>query len=755
MTVNFEHDKDQNNFLEEILGEKSLEFVNGRNEHAITALGDPKESPTYSRVLAILDSKDKIPRPTQINAHIYNFWTDENHKRGLWRRTTLKSYQSTDTEWETVLDVDALGEKEGESWVWKGYHLLEQGPGETYDLCLLSLSRGGADATVTREFSLSHKMFLSDLREDTCNNSKLLSMVPFNVPEAKSSVSYKGRDVVLIGTNVGKDSQTDSGYPRTIMEWRRGTELSSARALYTGEKTDVAVSGYISDQRGRGGCIYEWRHRSITFYTSTKAIRKLTATMSDEGEFSLSPCGETESDVGFQDLCVPDDASCSLFATQFLIKPRSEWLGFPAGSLLAVDVESLLEKGADECVSEGLIAPLFVPSDNCSLDDYTGTNQFMIVSTLEDVKIKLVFWKWSSGHWTKVGEENEALIRSASCRPVDSDSNNAFWFTTSGFTQPSKLFLADVEQHGVQCTQPDNMILLKELPQMFNAEGLEVQQFFATSTDGTQVPYFIVGKKPEVMDGSTPTLLYGYGGFEVSLTPSYASVVGSAWLERGGCFVEANIRGGGEYGPKWHRAALKENRQLAYDDFIAVATDLIKRGITSSERLAIRGGSNGGLLMGNMLVQQPKGLWGAVHCAVPLLDMRRFHKLLAGASWMAEYGNPDTEDWENFLHKYSPYHILQQMTTLRHDNDTLSDDSVIDTPILFTTSTRDDRVHPGHARKMVKALIDAKECNRGTIPSPVYYYENIEGGHGGAADNRQQAFMQALAYDFLWNTVGN
>jgi prolyl oligopeptidase len=333
-----------------------------------------------------------------------------------------------------------------------------------------------------------------------------------------------------------------------------------------------------------------------------------------------------------------------------------------------------------------------------------------------------------------VGGDEEGKIRSASCSAVDSKTNDLFWFTTSSYTQPSTLCLADANNGS---GGEDDYIVsqLKSLPEMYDASSLEVKQLFATSKDGTKVPYFIVSKKGLVLDGSTPTLLYGYGGFEISLGPHYVVTAGISWLERGGVYVEANIRGGGEYGPQWHQSALKENRNKSYEDFIAVATHLIESKVCTPQTLACRGGSNGGLLTGNMLVQAPE-LFGAIHIAVPLLDMKRYHTLLAGASWMAEYGDPDTDDWENFLYKYSPYHNIDSAREKYPAT-------------LLTTSTRDDRVHPAHARKMVKRLWDLGEGK----DWPVYYYENIEGGHGGAADSKQEAFMTSLAYDFMWQAL--
>ena len=365
---------------------------------------------------------------------------------------------------------------------------------------------------------------------------------------------------------------------------------------------------------------------------------------------------------------------------------------------------------------------------------------------MDNVKSKLEFYKIGDEGFTFVGGDKEAQIRSCDAAAIDSTENDEIWLYTSGYTQPSALSLGDVSLVEHQPTEAEADVTvkvedeqtngqsyhiedLKSLPEMYDATDLVVSQKFAKSKDGTEIPYFIVSKQDVVLDGTNPTLLYGYGGFEISLGPKYISTVGVSWLERGGVYVEANIRGGGEFGPKWHQAGLKAKRHKYYEDFIAVGEDLVSSEICTPATLAARGGSNGGLLMGMMYVSRPD-LFGAIHCAVPLLDMKRFHTLLAGASWMAEYGDPDTSDWDEFLHKYSPYHLIDE-----------SDERY--PPMLVTTSTRDDRVHPGHARKMVKKLWDLGKGK----DWPIYYYENIEGGHGGAADAKQSAFMTALAYD--------
>ncbi|HOB33631.1 MAG TPA: prolyl oligopeptidase family serine peptidase, partial [Verrucomicrobiota bacterium] len=636
---------------------------------------DPNFEPTRRRLLAILDSKERIPYVSKHGAFYYNFWQDDKNPRGVWRRTSLEEYRKPDPAWEIVLDLDKLAAEENENWVWKGYEILEPG----YDRCLVALSRGGADATVQREFDLTTKTFVAG---------------GFSLPEAKSRADWRDRNTLYVGTDFGEGSLTRSGYPRLVKEWKRGTPLSEAKLIFEGEPDDVSVSAHVSLDHGR---LYEFLTHAVTFFTVENLVRR-----GDE----------------WVRIEKPPDVQVGTFGEHLLLRLRQDWTvggkTYPAGSLLAANFDAYLKGDRN-------FAMLFEPSPRKSLDDFTATKNCLILVELENVRSRPYLLRFENGQWTRTPLPAPEF-GTLSIAGIDPEESDDYFMTVTDFLTPSSLYLCRAGEEGRE--------KLKSLPSFFNADGLEIQQFEATSKDGTRVPYFQVGRKGLRPDGNNPTLLYGYGGFEISLLPNYNAGVGAAWLERGGVYVLANIRGGGEFGPPWHNAARKENRQRAYDDFIAVAEDLIARKVTSPRRLGIQGGSNGGLLMGVMFTQRPD-LFGAVVCQVPLLDMRRYHKLLAGPSWMDEYGNPDDPaDWE-YIRRFSPYHNVAAGKTYPR--------------ILFMTSTRDDRVHPGHARKMVAKMKD--------LGHDVLYYENIEGGHGGAANNEQRAYMQALAYTFLWREL--
>jgi prolyl oligopeptidase len=664
-------DDDPYRWLEDVHGEAALAWVRDRNAETFAELtGSARFAALRTEIREVLDADDRIPYPVTRGEYLYNFWRDGAHPRGLWRRTSLASYREAAPDWETVLDVDALADSEGENWVWYGARVLRPG----HRLALVELSRGGADASVVREFDLVTKSFVAD---------------GFFLPEAKSDVGWIDENLVYVGTDFGEGSLTTSGYPRVVKEWRRGTPLDEAVTVFEGEPQDVSVGAYHDSTEGFPR---DFVYRSIDFYRTA--------------EFLRTPAGLVRIDV-------PDDARTSAYRDWLLITTRTEWVVdgtvYPPGALLAADFDAFLA-GRRE------LEVLFEPDEHTSLSYHAWTRNHLIVGTLRDVKSQLTVRTPTAAGWTAEPLADLPDAGSVAILDTNRDVDDVYYLDASGYTQPATLY------RGVVGAQPE---ILKQAPAFFPAEDQTVGQYFAVSDDGTRVPYFVVGTGTP-----GPTLLYGYGGFEVSLTPGYSGTTGRAWLARGGTYVVANIRGGGEYGPDWHRSALRENRTRAYQDFAAVARDLVARGLTTPAQLGIEGGSNGGLLMGVMLTRYPE-LFGAVVASVPLLDMRRYHQLLAGASWLAEYGDPeDPADWD-FLKEYSPYQNVRPGRPYP--------------PTLVTTSTRDDRVHPGHARKMVARLRQ--------LGYDVRYYENIEGGHGGAADNEQLAHKSALIYEFLWRTL--
>jgi prolyl oligopeptidase len=664
-------------WLEDVAGEKPLAWARERNAESVKALAESKEFRSLeSRIRSILDSKERIPMVTKIGERFYNFWRDAAHPKGIWRRTTLAEYKKPDPAWETVIDLDALAADEKENWVWHGAMVLE--PAD--QVCLVSLSRGGADADVVREFDLERKAFVTD---------------GFTLPEAKSRVAWRNENSLFVATDFGPGSLTTSGYPRTVREWQRGTPLAAAPLVFEGQPEDMSVTGY---RDLTPGCERDFVVRQKTFYTSDFFLRRDGRLIKVEK---------------------PDDANASVHREWLLVELRSDWEAggtkYKAGSLLAADLEKFL-------VGDRTLNVLFEPTPRTSLVGFSSTKNHVIITTLDNVRNRLFTLAFRDGRWQREPLPGVPEIGTGNALPVDDLESDDFFLITSSSLEPSTLALGTIGG-----PVPER---LKQAPAFFHAAGLTVSQHEAVSKDGTRVPYFQIAPENLPLDGTTPTLLYGYGGFEIPLLPGYDPVAGVAWLEQKNVYVIANIRGGGEFGPAWHQAALKEKRPRAYEDFIAVAEDLIARKITSPKHLGVKGGSNGGLLVGNMYTLRPD-LFGAVVCQVPLLDMRRYHTLLAGASWMGEYGNPDSpEEWKS-IRGFSPYHNVDRGRAYP--------------PLLITTSTRDDRVHPGHARKMTARLVEyGKE---------VLYYENIEGGHGGAADNKQRAFMDALGWTFLEQQV--
>lgn len=663
-------------YLEEVDGQRSLAFARAHNtisEGELTAA--PGFRALESRLLAVHGSKDKIPAPQVVGNTVRNFWTDGDHPRGILRTTSFADFKKPSPAWTTILDIDALNKAENESFVYHGMTCLY--PREVK--CLVRLSRGGGDAEIVREFDVEKKAFVKG---------------GFELPQAKLSVSWKDENTIYVGTDFGPGSMSKAGYPRISKEWKRGTPLASAKTVFEAQESDLGGSCGRSFTHGRAQDVCS---RAIDF---------------ERQEVSLLQAGKLVR------IDVPDDANVVTWDDDLFVRLRSDWrVGdktYAKGSLLAAKLTPFLAGKRDFQV-------LFEPTAGTSLKNLTTLKSKLVINVLADVKSKISIFtrKTAAGPWT--GTPLDETAGSIQAGPVDDDNSDDVWLWTEDFTVPNTLSYWN--------TTTGKREVIKRNPSFFEATGLDVSQHFATSKDGTKVPYFEVRKKGETKPG--PTLLSAYGGFEISMTPTYGAARGVAWLERGGTFVLANLRGGGEYGPEWHKAAIKEKRQNAYDDLAAVAEDLTRRGVATPKTLGVIGGSNGGLLTSVMLTQRPE-LFGAIVSMVPLTDMKRYHKLLAGASWMSEYGDPENaQDWAA-LAKFSPLHNTKR--------------GVAYPPVLYTTSTKDDRVHPGHARKMV-ARLEAE----GYKP---LYYENIEGGHGGAADLKQRAYVDALVYTFLASRLG-
>jgi prolyl oligopeptidase len=669
-------DSDPFLWLENIDGEKALNWVEEHNKSTVAVL--EKETyfqEFYKKNLEIYNSNKRIAYPSIIGKYVYNFWKDEKNERGIWRRITLKRYLKNSEDWETVLDIDALNKKEGKKWVYKGVTWLK--PENRF--CMIRLSNGGGDAVEIREFDTKSKSFVKN---------------GFFVPSAKGGVSWKDYNTLYVRTDFGKGSMTTSGYPMILKKWQRGTSLKDAQMIFKGDSNDVSVGGYVINTPERQ---YEIVYRGMTFYT-----QKLFTI--DHGKLVK--------------LDIPQDADLQgIFKNQLLINLKTDWevngQKYLQGSLISIDYDRFLAGARDFNI-------VVVPDDKSSISSIANTRNYLLINMLENVHSVLYVYHLDKDKWRK---EKVDIPELGTVSIVDADDDSdKFFYSYYGFLTPTSLFFADTPQKKAK--------EIRHLPAFFNTDGLTVKQNWATSKDGTKIPYFIVSQKDLKYDSQNPTLLYGYGGFEISMKPRYSATIGVDWLEKGGVFVLANIRGGGEFGPKWHLSALKENRQRAYDDFAAVAEDLIHRKITSPQHLGIKGGSNGGLLVGVAFTQRAD-LYNAVVCRVPLLDMKRFNKLLAGASWMGEYGNPDkAEEWA-YIKKYSPYQNIFKDKKYPQ--------------VFFNTSTRDDRVHPGHARKMVAKME--------SLGYPVYYYENMEGGHAAATTNKQSAYQNALIYSYLWKQL--
>ena len=671
-------DEDPYLWLEEVESEKALTWAKERSDADTEVLkAVPEYAEIHARLLEIYNSRDRIPAPGFRGAWIYNFWQDADHVRGVWRRTFLDEFVKGQPAWEIVLDLDALAEAEGENWVWSEVNCL----GPDYRHCMIGLSRGGADATVVREFDTVSKEFVDG---------------GFTVPEAKHQIDWMDENTLWVATDFGEGSLTTSGYPRIAKQWQRGTPLNEATTVFEASIDDVFAYAYSSHTPEAR---YDLVNLTPEFFRGTSYLRLGGRLVKID---------------------IPEDAQMQgFFNNHMLVSLRTDWTvagaTYPQDALLAIGLDDFLKGNRDFEV-------LFEPSERVALDQVQSTRNHLVYTTLDNVHSRLYRLAPEENGWTK--EEIELpgigtvrLNQRGSSDSFFSDSTDDFFFTYTDFVTPTSLYLVGNEGETKR---------VKSSPEWFDATGMSVAQYQATSKDGTKIPYFVMTPKDFKADGANPTVIYAYGGFEVSRLPRYSGADGASWVARGGVYVLANIRGGGEFGPKWHQAAMQEKHQNNFDDLLAVAEDLIERKITSPKHLGIMGGSQGGLLVGGAFVQRPD-LFNAVACAVPLLDMKRYNKLLAGASWMAEYGNPDTDDWD-YIKLWSPYQNLEPKADYPE--------------VFFWTNTRDDRVHPAHARKMVARMSE--------MGHKVYYYENTEGGHGSGANLNQSAYTDALEYAYLW-----
>ena len=651
-------------WLEGIRNEQALAWAHEQNPVTLAAFTQGRDfEPLRQKVLEALNSPDQIPGISKFGQTWCNFWQDAQNPSGLLRITSLEEYRKAEPHWETLLDIDALGKAEGKDWVYHGVYPLKP----DFKRALIFLSPDGGDASEVREFDLQTREFVSD---------------GFFLPVAKSRTGWIDHDHLFVATDFGEDSLTDSGYPRIVKIWSRGTPLSEATTVYSAGKKDMMAVGYHDSFQGFEHDyvvrVIDFYHREVFLLDEKKHLVKID---------------------------VPADAKFSSWREWILIQPASEWQvsgeSWPSGSLLTMNFDAFM-------AGERALKPLFVPTAQDQLSGYSCTRDHIILSITRDVVNRLEVLTPEQGDWRREPFGHVPELSKINAWGVADDSNQYF-MSVSGFLQPASLSLGDLDNGAHQPAE-----LLKQDPSHFDASRYQVRQHFAQSDDGTRVPYFVICRKDVVYDGKNPTLLYGYGGFEVSLDPYYLGVSGVAWLDRGGVFVLANIRGGGEYGPEWHKAALQEKRLRAYEDFASVAKALIASNVTSAAHLAAQGGSNGGLLVGNM-------------------DMERYTQISAGASWIAEYGDPqDPEEWA-FIREFSPYHNLSPAKKYP--------------PVLFSTATSDDRVGPDHARKM------AAKMQAMGIPD-VYFYENTEGGHSAAADKAQSAFKRAMVSEFLLRFIG-
>ncbi|NYF90617.1 prolyl oligopeptidase family serine peptidase [Tunturiibacter empetritectus] len=669
---------DNYQWLEDVSGGKAMAWVNEENARSAKVLqADPRYPALAETALKVLESPTRLPTPDFRVGEIYNTWQDAQHVRGILRKTSLDSYLTDQPDWQTVIDYDALAAKDNEKWVEKGLNCLYPGDG----LCLVSLSAGGEDADTLREFDLKTGKFVAG---------------GFVLPKSKQDVTWVDKDTLLVARDWGEGTMTQSGYPFVIKLWKRGQTLDQAKEVYRGTPTDVEVgAAAIQDSQGHTAVILD---RGVNFF------ERETFLYTDSGPKKVFVPGKSRTH--------------GMLDGQLIVELNQDWKPeghsktFPQGSVIALDLEAVKK---DPVHLKPTV--IFTPTTEEFFQESAITKDHLLLTTLDHVQGRAYLYTHEANNtWTrkKLDIPDNLSVSIA----TTNTSDNKFFLETTGFLTPSSLLLGDAASTSLKSA--------KTLPAQFDASNLIVEQLQATSKDGTKVPYFLVRHKDIKYDGSNPTLMNAYGGFQVSMTPLYNPILGKLWLERGGTFVLANIRGGGEFGPAWHDAGLKTHRQRIYDDFASVGQDLFTRKITSPRRLGIVGGSNGGLLMGVEFTQHPE-MWNAVVIQVPLLDMIRFEHIAAGASWVGEYGTVTIPDERKFLAHISPYNQLNPNTNYPE-------------PLIFTT-TKDDRVGPVHARKFAARLEE--------FHKPFFYDEIVEGGHAAGANLKEQANTRAEQYTYL------
>lgn len=676
--------EDELKWLENLNDQASSDWVKIRNDKTLQQLqSNPEYKKINSEIKEIIFSKDKIAYPKMINDEIYNFWRDENNVYGVWRRTSLTNYQTKNVNWETVLDIDQLRKTENKNWVWQGASCLENEP-----VCMILLSDGGKDLYITREFNLKTKKFVEN---------------GFQLPEAKSRFSWIDKDTLIAGTDWGPGSLTQSNYSKVMKILKRGQPFSEAREVFAGETSDVVVTPW-SNLNKTNNDIFIFRYykfHDVKIYILSKDYKPI-------------------------EVPIPANLYVHAIRNQTLFfKLRSPWttenFNYQSGDILALQYTKHISNNKDQITfsEPELVA---TPDENESFQDVISTNSGLFILSQKNVQSILYSIEKREGKWTKTDLN---LPKSGVIKIISSsDLKDYFFIEYESFLSPSSIYI------GRTTKNKTTFKVVKQLPHRFETKNLVTHQYYVKSKDGTQIPYYIIHHKNIKFDGNNPTYIYGYGGFEVSQLPFYLSVVGKVWLNRGGVYVLANIRGGGEFGPKWHQNGIREFKQNSYDDFISVIEDTINRKITSPSRLGIVGGSNGGLLVGAVMTQKPE-LLNAVICQIPLLDMLNYHKYLSGPSWVDEYGNPEDPKMRSILLKYSPFHNLKSGTRYP-------------TP-FFVTSTKDDRVHPLHARKMA-AKMEA-------YGYPYYYFENMDGGHGLDSNLNDGILRRSLEYTYMYNQL--